>query len=124
MSTIQSSSVALGCRSAVSAGIASVNTVRPIHSRRVAFGGTASIIGMGSPIQRERRALRILAQATERAGDHLHLLEVLGAAGTGLEMGLEPPALGVGQRALDVVGDELDRFDAIQVESPSAVTAS
>src|SRR5215204_4972737 len=99
-------------------------TARPLHSRRVAFGGTVSMTRIGSPIQRERRALRILAQATERAGDHLHLLEVLGAAGTGLEMRLEPPALGVGQRALEVVGDELDRFDAIHVESPSAVTAS
>ena len=57
MSTIQSSSVALGCRSAVSAGTASVSTVRsiaysrhgsaitarPIHSRRVA--GPGGVVG-------------------------------------------------------------------------------
>src|SRR5918992_4832893 len=102
MSTIQSSSVALGRRSAVIAGTASVSTVRsiaysrhgsamtarPIHSRRVArefmpvsLPRGRRALRMVAPecrdqrIAQRRRDLR-LAQATQRAGDGAHLLEV------------------------------------------------
>ncbi len=68
MSTIHSSSVLLGCRSALSEGSASVRTVRsmaysrhgsamtasPIHSRRVARAGGAGFVSMTLLLQRRR----------------------------------------------------------------------
>src|SRR5215208_4734120 len=40
---------------------------------------------------------RLVGEASERAGDHPQLLEVLGAAAAGVEVALEPARLGLGQ---------------------------
>src|SRR5215207_525923 len=168
MSTIQSSSVLLGRRSALSEGSASVRTVRsiaysrhgsaitasPIHSRRVARCGWAvsgpvvcsslCAISISSNCEVPEAAVTagaagvtdgsavaaaevgdqavahlgregVLGEAPQRAGDGPQLLEVLGATGTGVEVVLQPPRLGRGQRALEVVRHELDHLDAGEI---------
>src|SRR5215218_4924682 len=169
MSTIQSSSVLLGRKSALSEGSASVRTVRsiaysrhgsaitarPIHSRRVARCGwavsgpvvcsslcaisissncevpeaavTAGAAGVtdGSAVAQAAEVgdqavahlgrEGVLGEAPQRAGDRPQLLEVLGATGTGVEVVLQPPRLGRGQGALEVVRHELDHLDAGEI---------